>query len=124
MMKQAASRNERNHRHRFLMAATQDNRTPAERLSQWMEASKEGGGLLPQSVLRVVLGVSKSRVSELIDEGRFECRILLGQRFVTCESIAAFILNKRKVGRPAKHPSALALAKASILTSSRAVARN
>lgn len=86
--------------------------TPIERFRHYMRVCDKSGGLIPQNVLPDVLGVSRVRVSQLIADGRFDVEILFGQRFVTADSLARFVQEERKAGRPVKVPGSLKLAKA------------
>ena len=85
--------------------------TPIERARQYFDACQQMGGLIPQSVLSDVLGVSRARVSELLGEGRFVTVMFLGKRFITGDSLTEFVRTERKAGRPFKNPSSLSLAK-------------
>lgn len=85
--------------------------TPIERFRHYMRVCDESGGLIPQNVLPDVLGVSRVRVSQLISGGRFDVAELFGQRFVTADSLARFVKEERKAGRPVKAPGSFKLAK-------------
>ena len=88
--------------------------TPWERFRHFSEVSDIQGGLIPQNILPDLLGLSKQRVSVLVQDGRFTTFQLFGQKFVTGESMATFIREERKSGRPCKAPSTLTLMKASL----------
>lgn len=81
--------------------------TPMERYAHFKEMSEKHGGLLPQNVLSDMLGVGKARISQFVQEGRFETVMIFGRRFVTADSMANFIAEERKTGRPMKAPSML-----------------
>jgi hypothetical protein len=76
--------------------------------------SVELGGLIPQTMLPFALGVSTTRVSQLINDGRFEVVKIGGTKYVGGESFEAFLVQERKAGRPVKQPSKMALAKAAL----------
>lgn len=82
----------------------------ARRLSQIIE---EVGALVPQHLVAEVLGVSKQRVGQFVDEGRLENVEFCGVRYCTERSVLAFAKIERKItGRPPHKPSNRALWKA------------
>ena len=63
---------------------------------------RERGPVLSQHVIADVLGVSRSRVSQLVDAGRLES-VRIGQtRFVFLASFREFAKQDRPTGRPKK----------------------
>lgn len=94
-------------------AAMPEPKTVAERVRLWAEAGEGRGGLLPQSMLADVLGVTRQRVFQFVQEGRFETVMLFGQRFITGDSLGEFISQERKSGHHFKQPSTLKLVAAS-----------
>jgi hypothetical protein len=67
-----------------------------------MELTELHGPLLPQSVIPVYLDVSKQRVSQLIEEGRWPVFKVDGKNFVPMLAIEFFREEERKSGRPVK----------------------
>lgn len=64
----------------------------------------EKGMIIPQHLAAELLGVSKQRVNELVDAGRFEVVMVGGVRYVTEDSVVRFAKEERKAGRPFKVP--------------------
>jgi hypothetical protein len=62
--------------------------------------TKERGPIIPQGLIADVLGVSKQRVSALLDQGRMDYHTINGTRFVYSKSFREFARQERKVGRP------------------------
>jgi len=65
----------------------------------------EKGMLLPQKFAADLIGVSRQRVQELVEDGRLERVDLRGHPFITEKSMIAFAQSERKNGRPVKLPS-------------------
>lgn len=68
------------------------------------EISKSKGMIMPQSFAAYVLGVSRSRVSQLIDAGRLRAVDVRGERWVTEDSIVEWARAEHRVGRPPNIP--------------------
>jgi hypothetical protein len=68
-----------------------------ERADELIRISEAHGGLVPQSALGEVLGISRQRVSQLIQTGQFEQRKVFGVAFVTGRSIDAWEKDEDKV---------------------------
>jgi len=64
----------------------------------------EKGMVVPQHLVAELLGVSRQRVGELTDRGRFEVVVIGGVRYLTERSVIAFAKEERKNGRPPKLP--------------------
>jgi hypothetical protein len=60
--------------------------------------------LLPVTFCSALLGVSRQRVYQLMDEGRMERVEVHGQTFITEESLIAWARAEHKNGRPLKVP--------------------
>ena len=61
-----------------------------ERADELIRISESHGGLVPQSALPEVLGISRQRVHQLIQSGQFEKREVFGVPFVTGRSLDAW----------------------------------
>lgn len=61
-----------------------------ERAEELIRISEAHGGLVPQSALPAVLGISRQRVHQLIQSGQFEQCKVFGVGFVTGRSIDAW----------------------------------
>ena len=51
---------------------------------------EEHGPIINQAMVAAVLGVSKQRVAQLIDQGMFQCVPMAGTRMVTLRSLEAY----------------------------------
>lgn len=60
------------------------------------------GMVIPASLAAKVLGVSRQRVFQLIEDGRLENVEMNGHNFVTEASVIQFAKAERKTGRPCK----------------------
>lgn len=67
-----------------------------ERAQELMKLSAAHGGLVPQSALPEVLGISRQRVHQLIQSGQFELRRVFDVPFVTGRSIDAWEADEDK----------------------------
>jgi hypothetical protein len=75
----------------------------------------EKGTLLPQHMVADMLNLSRSRVGQLVDDGRLEAVEIHGVRYVTADSVEACAKIERKItGRPPKLVDNRELAKASL----------
>ena len=61
--------------------------------------SEQRGGLVPQSALHDVLGLSRQRVHQLVQTGQFEVVKLEGVRFITGRSLDAWEQDEEKNSR-------------------------
>jgi hypothetical protein len=84
--------------------------------ARYRRLSAELGGLIPQTMLPLALGVSTARVTQLMNDGRFEVVKIGGTNYVGGEAFERFLSQERKAGRPVKNPSKLALANAVVAT--------
>jgi hypothetical protein len=78
--------------------------------------SLEFGGLIPQTMLPLALGVSTARVCQLMNDGHFQVVKIGGTNYVGGEAFERFLMQERKAGRPVKKPSKLALVKGVVST--------
>lgn len=67
----------------------------------------EKGMVVPQHLVAELLGVTRQRVGELTDQGRFEVVVIGGIRYLTERSVVAFAKDERKAGRPPKVPEGI-----------------
>jgi hypothetical protein len=88
--------------------------TAVQRWKLYLEQSEVQGGLIPQAIVPDVLGLSRQRMYDLIEDGRLKVLQLFGLRFITGPSFEAFVLSERKSGRPVKNPGNLSLLKTSM----------
>ena len=70
----------------------------------YMRLHEEKGGLIPQAILPELLGLSKQRVSQLVRSHRFEVHQIAKVRFVTGDSLGAYVAAEKKAGRGFKQP--------------------
>jgi len=76
-----------------------------EPLCEFREASIREGGLLPFATTASIIGVSRQRVQELVNERTFVPFDAYGKRWLSANQIIQFIQLQRKVGRPRKDSS-------------------
>lgn len=62
--------------------------------------SKEVGGLIQPSIAAAVLDLSRARVCQFMNEGRFTVHELMGSKFLETREVKAFAQAERKTGRP------------------------
>jgi hypothetical protein len=67
----------------------------------------EKGMLVPQHLVANLLGLSKQRIGQLVDDGRLEGVDVHGTRYITEVSVVAFAKVERRRGRPVKLGSPL-----------------
>lgn len=60
------------------------------------------GALVPREMLPTLLDVSPQRIAQLVNEGQLAQEEIQGHRFVTEESLVAWVKLERKAGRPCK----------------------
>jgi hypothetical protein len=85
-------------------------------LKDWREfsrISKLQGGLVPVSVVPNILGVSRQRVHQLVEEGTFSHWTFYGKKWVSQDEVVAFAKLNRQAGENQFKPSAKELWKAS-----------
>ena len=73
-----------------------------DELKEVKRLADEKGVIVPQHMAAGLLGLSKQRIGQLIDDGRLEGILIHGTRFVTENSIREFAGTERKAGRPPK----------------------
>ncbi len=74
-----------------------------QEFNRFMDLQRERGGLLTASQAALVLGVSRQRVQQLTNEGRFEVLEILDGRYLCGDQLMAYAAaEKMKGGRPSK----------------------
>jgi hypothetical protein len=68
-----------------------------ERAQELIKISQGHGGLVPQSALHHVLGITRQRVHQLVQSGQFEVQRVFDVPFVTGRSIDAWEADADKV---------------------------
>jgi hypothetical protein len=74
-------------------------------LRQMLDAIDKHGPLCPQSFVHGFLGLSKSRISQFIQEERLAVVEIAGKNFVPFASLDLFLTEERKNGRPIEIPN-------------------
>jgi uncharacterized protein YkwD len=85
-------------------------------LNGWREfsrISKLHGGLVPVSVVSTILGVTRQRVHQLVEEGTFSHWTFYGKKWVSQDEVVAFAKLNRQAGENQFRPSVKELWKAS-----------
>jgi excisionase family DNA binding protein len=75
-------------------------------LRELAEVFDKHGPVVPQHMVAKLLGVSRQRVGNLVDEGRIAVVRLGGHQFVPYEALRYFLADERKNGRPCKRAEA------------------
>jgi hypothetical protein len=85
-------------------------------LNDWREfsrISKLHGGLVPVSVVPTILGITRQRVHQLVEEGTFSHWTFYGKKWLSQEDVVSFAKLKRQAGENQFKPGAKELWKAS-----------
>lgn len=86
------------------VAAEWEAPSPMERL---MHITRTFGPIMTQSLLVKELGLSKQRISQLVNQGRFEIFTIEGEKWVTVRSVEEFRRTEKSLGgRPKKEAKA------------------
>ena len=67
--------------------------------------SKLKGGLVPQSVVPTILGVSRQRVHQLVEEGTFSYWTFYGMKWMSQDEVISFAKLNRQAGENQYKPS-------------------
>lgn len=67
---------------------------------RFRRVSESEGGLIAKAQAALVLGVSKQRVSDLVEEKRLRQHDFFGKEFISCKDLESFRKIERKTGRP------------------------
>jgi hypothetical protein len=73
-------------------------------LRQYIDATAEHGPLVPPPMIAAALELHRSRVYQLIEEGRLPTIDVAGHRWVPASALELFWTEERKTGRPCKQP--------------------
>ena len=73
---------------------------------EFLRISKVGGGLVPQSMVGTILGVSRQRVHQLVSEGVFSHWTFYGMKWLSQDEVVAFGKLHRQAGENQHKPSA------------------
>jgi len=85
-----------------------------DKIDEAREIIEKEGVLLPPSFVGKILNISRQRVYQLIDSGRFKVVDLGGHSMITENSILEWAKSERQVGRPVNPASARQIAMAGI----------
>jgi hypothetical protein len=83
-------------------------------ITRYLRLTEDHGGLIPQAMIAPALGLSVQRISQLINDDRFEVYQIGATKYVTGHSFERFLREERKTGRPLKRPSVGTLVKAAL----------
>jgi hypothetical protein len=73
---------------------------------EFMRLTKLHGGMLPISACAIVLGVSRQRVHQLVDEGTFSVHEFYGMKWLLEKEVVPFARLNRRAGENQFKPSA------------------
>jgi hypothetical protein len=82
--------------------ATQRETASESTIQRFLRLSNERGPLVPQSWLHEALGLSKQRISQFLQQGRFNVLDVGNTKFVAVADLEAFKVQPRITGRPKK----------------------
>lgn len=71
-----------------------------DQLAEMRKVIDEKGVLIPPVMVAKLLGLTRQRIYQFMQEGRFETVEFNGQMFITENSIVEFAKTERKTGRP------------------------
>jgi hypothetical protein len=69
------------------------------------EINQREGGLVPYAGAATILGVSKQRIHDLVNEGTLRPVELFGKKWLSANELESFVKLQRQSGRPWKEPS-------------------
>jgi len=72
---------------------------------EYFRLSKLNGGLVPLSMVANILGVSRQRVHQLVDEGTFSHWTFYGMKWLSQEEVISFAKLNRRAGENQYNPS-------------------
>lgn len=73
---------------------------------EFAKLTKFHGGLVPMSAVATILGVSRQRVHQLVDEGTFQHWTFYGMKWLSQEEVVSFAKLNRHQGENQYTPSA------------------
>jgi hypothetical protein len=74
-------------------------------LREFRAVSAREGGLVPYAGAATVLGVSKQRVHDLVNEGTLRAIEQFGKKWLSANELESFVKLQRQSGRPWREPS-------------------
>jgi hypothetical protein len=74
-------------------------------IREYVRLTKLHGGLLPQSFVATILGVSRQRVHQLVEEGTFSHWTFYGMKWLSQEEVFSFARLNRQKGENQYKPS-------------------
>ena len=74
-------------------------------IREFTKLTKLHGGLVPMSVVATILGVSRQRVHQLVDEGTFKHWTFYGMKWLSPEEVVSFAKLNRPKGENQYSPS-------------------
>jgi hypothetical protein len=72
---------------------------------EFAKLTKLHGGLVPMSAVATILGVSRQRVHQLVDEGTFKHWVFYGMKWLSQEEVVSFAKLNRPKGENQYSPS-------------------
>lgn len=78
-------------------------------LKHMQEVNKQEGGLLPVMVAARALNVSRSRIDQMVADGRLRRFEVEGHVYISGRSVAEYAYQERLKGRPALNPRQIAV---------------
>jgi len=72
---------------------------------EFLRISNVNGGLVPQSSVATILGVSRQRVHQLVSEGTFSTWTFYGMKWLSQQEVVSFAKLNRKPGENQHSPS-------------------
>jgi hypothetical protein len=76
-----------------------------EDIREFARLTKLHGGLVPQSTVATILGVSRQRVHQLVQEGTFNHWTFYGMKWLSQQEVASFAKLNRQQGENQYRPS-------------------
>lgn len=73
-----------------------------QELSEFVELNKQEGALITASQAAMIIGVSKQRVAELVQDGRLNRWERIGAKYLSFNEVIRFSQETRQTGRPKK----------------------
>jgi len=92
----------------FDFPVLEERSAPRSVLAQIKKAMDEHGMLFPQYLVVSVLGLSRQRVSKLIEEGKLASVEIDGKNYIPAVALEFFLTEERKAGRPWDQPASVA----------------
>ena len=81
---------------------------------EFVRVSKEQGDLVPVSLAAKLLGVTETRIGQLVEDGALGTWSYFGRRWLSATQLTTFVKLERPSGIPTKKPTAAELVKMSV----------